>query len=143
MKRRRRVETSEDLVRAFADLFDETELETQEEVDVVLREAGLDPNQVRIRTRAVVDRAIADSPLNWRNQANKLEQERERIAKATRAIFPNRADIIAAIKRLMPQPGGQMAFAYRNPEEQTDEDLVELLTELKYLESKQQQENDE
>ena len=52
------MKTSEDLVRAFADLFDEVEPETPEEVDVALREAGYDPDQVAARMKAVAQEAL-------------------------------------------------------------------------------------
>jgi len=58
VKGRRPIETSEDLVRAFADLFDEIEPETPEEIDAVLREAGYDPDEVGARMKAVAERAL-------------------------------------------------------------------------------------
>ena len=54
--KRKPVETSEDLVRVFADFFDEVELE---DIDAVLREAGHDPDEVGARMRAVAERALA------------------------------------------------------------------------------------
>jgi len=68
VKGRRPIETGEDLVRAFADLFDEIEPETPEEIDAVLREAGYDPDEVGARMEAVAERALVDSPLNWRTR---------------------------------------------------------------------------
>jgi len=56
------VKTSEDLVRAFADLFDEVEPETPEEVDAALREAGYDPDQVAARMKAVAQEALKWPP---------------------------------------------------------------------------------
>ena len=38
MKKQRTIETDEDLIRAIADLFEEMELETPEEIDALLRE---------------------------------------------------------------------------------------------------------
>ena len=40
------IKTSAELVRAFANLFDEIEPETPEEIDQVLREAGYDPDAI-------------------------------------------------------------------------------------------------
>ena len=138
MKGRRSIETSEDLVRAFADLFDEIEPETPEEIDAVLCEAGYDPDEIGARMKAVAERALVDSPLNWRNRAQReLEAERARIAAAVKTSLLNRADIIHAIEQLVAQFGGQMAYAHRNLDSETDEDLASLLSELEYLASRQ------
>jgi len=144
VKGRRSIETGEDLVRAFADLFDEIEPETPEEIDAVLREAGYDPDEVGTRMKAVAERALADSPLNWRKRAQrKLEAERARIAGSAKTSLHNREDIIRAIEQLVTQFGGQMAYAYRNLESETDEDLASLLSELEYLASQQHSRSEE
>ncbi len=134
MDKRRPVETSEDLVRAFADLFDEIEPETPDEIDAVIREAGFDPDEMEARIRAATEQALARSPLNWRNRTSQeLESERDRVARAVRP--GDRAGLIEAIKALTRQVSGQIAYAYRNLESMTDEDLAGLLSNLEYLAS--------
>ena len=136
MKKRKSIETSEDLVRAFADLFDEVEPDTPEEIDAVLREAGYDPDEIGVRMKAAAEKALANSPLNWRNRAQKeLEDEQTRIARFTTARPGNRAGLIEAIKRLAGQVPGQVAYAYRSLALMTDEDLASLLSDLEYLAS--------
>jgi hypothetical protein len=131
--------TSEDLVRVFADLFDEVEPETPEEVDDVLREAGHDPDVVAARMRAVAEQALAASPLNWRNRAQEeLTNERAQFERSKSESPRSRADTVKAIQQLLTQIGGQakQAHAYfRNFESATDEDLMTLLSELEYLAS--------
>jgi len=126
-------------VRAFNEFLDEEDLLTPEEIDAEMREAGLDPEEVGARMHAVAERALASSPWNWRKRAVvELEQERARIADATRPAPRSRADIIGAIRELIAQTGSQLAYAHRNLEAQTDEDLADLLRELEYLASRQQ-----
>ena len=138
MKKRRAIETSEDLVRAFASLFDELEPETPEEIDTVLREAGFDPDELGARMKAAAERALNDSPLNWRSRAQReLEDERARIASTTPDLLRSRKDIIDAIKQLVGQLGNQVAYAHRNLESASDEDLASLLADLEYLASQQ------
>jgi DNA-directed RNA polymerase subunit F len=133
--------TSEDLVRAVADLFDEVEPETQEEIDAVLREAGHDPDEVAARMKVVAERALASSPFNWRNRAQReLADERARYERLASVLPRSRADILSAIQALLAQLGGrtQQAYAhFRNFESATDEDLARLLSELEYLASQQ------
>jgi hypothetical protein len=54
----------EDLVQAFADLFEQVPPETPEEINAELYDAGLDPNQVSTRINSFIERALANSPLN-------------------------------------------------------------------------------
>lgn len=144
MNKQRCIETSEDLVRAFADFFDEIAPRTPEEIDVALREAGYDPNEVGARMKTAAERALADSPLNWRNRAQReIEAARSQIAGSATAVLRSREEIIAAIEQLVAQSGSQMAYAHRNLESETDEDLVSLLSQLEYLTSKKCGESEE
>lgn len=51
--------TDEELVRVFDHLFDQTEPQTPEEVDAVLREAGYDPDELATRMDEVAQAALA------------------------------------------------------------------------------------
>lgn len=134
MKKRNLIQTSEDLVLAFASLFDELEPQTPEEVVSTLHNAGLDPDEVGARMESTAKQALAESSLNWRNRAQReLEVERERAAKLGAPESRSRVEIIDAIKRLVAQSGTQMAYAHRNLESETDEDLASLLVDLEYL----------
>ena len=141
MAKRKPLETSEELVSAFADLFDAVEFETPEEIDAVLLEAGYDPNEIAARMRAVAVQTIAESPLNWRNQTDALEEERIRLASLPSALLPSREDLIAGIESILarlPTVRRRTVMAYhRNLDEATNEDLASLLAELQYLEARQ------
>jgi hypothetical protein len=144
VKKRRRVETSEDLVCAFADLFNEVAPETPEEIDGELCAAGYDPDKIGARMQAAAEQSLANSPLNWRSRAQRqLEVERARIAGFVTTLLRSRAEIIAAIRQLVAQSGGQMVYAHRNFESETDEDLASLLADLEYLASQQRGRSEE
>jgi hypothetical protein len=138
VKKRGCVETSEDLVRVFADLFDEVAPVTPEEIDAELRDVGLDPDKVGARMQAAVEHALTESHLNWRKRARReLEDKRTQIAESVSTWVRDRAGIIAEIERLSSQFSGQLGYAYRNLESETDEDLASLLADLEYLASQQ------
>ena len=69
MDKRHPPATEEELVHANADLFNEVEPETPEEIDAVLREGGHDPDSIAARMKSIAECALARSPLNWRNRA--------------------------------------------------------------------------
>jgi hypothetical protein len=137
MNKRRPPATEEELVHAFADLFDEVGPETPEEIDAALREEGHDPDTIAARMKSVAERALARSPLNWRNRAQQeLEAERSKLDKVTPILRRGRGEIIAAIQQLLSRLQTHQlapAYAYRNFDQATDEDLSSLLAELEYL----------
>ena len=71
MNKRRSPATEEELVHAFADLFDEVGLDTPEEIDAALREGGHDPDTIAARMKSVAERALARSPLNCETEHNR------------------------------------------------------------------------
>lgn len=142
--KRKPIETSEDLVRAFADLFDEVDPGTPEEVDEILRVTGHDPDEVAAKMKATAEQAFADAMQHWRQQTlDKLEEERARLARFESTPALGRTDITRAIKNLSAQLGGQMALAHRNLEAETDESLASLLHHLEYLASQQGSEEED
>jgi hypothetical protein len=50
---------------ALADLFDEIELETPEEIDTVLREAGYEPDEVGRRMAAAAQKALNKTKVKY------------------------------------------------------------------------------
>jgi len=134
MEKRKPIETTEDLIRTLVELFDEMDPETPEEVDASLREAGYDPDESGTRMKAAAERALANSPVDWRNRAPKeVEAERSRLAEFTTSVDRSRDEILEAIQQKLAQLGGQVAHAHRNLESASDEDLAEWLSELDYL----------
>jgi hypothetical protein len=134
-------ETSKDLVEAFASLFNEVEPETPEEIDAVLRDAGHDLHEVAARMKAIAEKAIADSPLNWRERAKKdLPVALVRLKQFSLTATHDRTTIAGAIHELIAQLGAEVqpAFAhFRNLDSVSDEDLASLLADLEYLSSQQ------
>jgi hypothetical protein len=134
------IRTVEDFVRTFNEFLDEEDPMTPEEVDAELREAGFDPETVGAEMQAVAECALAESPWNWRNRAQQLEDERACFERTATASQGSREDIVGAIQQLLAQLGNRARPAYahfRNFESATDEDLASLLSELEYLDSKQ------
>ena len=138
MRKRQPPTDNEELLDALADLFDEVEPSTPEEVDKVLREAGHDPDKVATKMKAMAERALAQSPLNWRNTARReMDEERARLDGFKPDLPESRTDLITAIRKLLASlqiDQGRLAAAHhRNFEEVTDEDLASLFVELSYL----------
>jgi len=137
MNKRQPPATEEELVHAFADLFDEVGPDTSEEIDAVLREGGHDPDTIAARMKSIAERALSRSPLNWRNRAQQeLEAERSKLDRVTPIVRRGREEIIAAIQQLLSRLQARQlapAHAYRNFDQATDEDLASLLAELEYL----------
>lgn len=138
MNKRQPPSNNRELVDALADLFEETGLEEPSEIDETLREAGYDPDVVGSRFKEIADRAIAESPANWRNKARQeIDEEKMRLAAFKPSLSGDRVSLIEAIQGLLASRqtnNATLAAAYhRNLEEATDEDLASLLAELKYL----------
>jgi hypothetical protein len=129
--------TEEELVHAYADLFNEVEPETPEEIDAVLREGGHDPDSIAARMKSTAERALARSPLNWRNRAQQeLEAEKRKLDSVTPIMRRHRGEMITAIQQLLSRLHAHQlapAHAYRNFDQATDDDLASLLAELEYL----------
>lgn len=146
MSGRRTIKTSKDLLQVLADLFDEIGPETPEEIDATLREAGYDPDQVGARMAAAAERAIAQSPLNWRNRARQEREAAERKLSGFDSRAPQRRnDLLAEIRRLGDLLGPRQAVAvqYRNLDDIPDGDLESLLADLQYLEAERHRQGDE
>ncbi len=142
MKEKKAPGTEEELLARLERLFDQLEPDTADEVDIILREAGLDPEEVGARMKAAAERQFAASPLNWRNKARQEVAEAEaRLAKFSSTPTAGQADLRERIERLLRGLSAthrSVAAAYhRNLEEATESDLQSLLSELEYLTSEE------
>lgn len=128
--------SDQEFEKAFERLLYNSEPVTPEEVDALLRSEGLDPEAIAARGRAIAEKALADSPLDWRNsREQRLRAERALKAAEVRAMMP-RKDILTAICDVLAGPNALQAQAilqHRNLEEMPDEDLASLLIELEFL----------
>lgn len=142
MTKKKPLETSEEFANTLADLFNETEPETPEEIEAILREAGYDPAQLAIEMQAFAEQALKNSPLNWRNRAQQeLTAARSHFESTLSRVSRSRSELIDAIQQLLQQVGSQSQPAlahFRNFEAATDDDLASMLEELEYLKSQQQ-----
>jgi hypothetical protein len=136
--------TNEELVRVFDYLFQQTEPQTPDEVDAVLRDAGYDPDELAARVHDVAERALAESPLNWRKRAS--AQYQEAIAQLKQFLSTPRgkrsetlAGIQQALLELPPNQQAALTAHFRSLDQATDADLASLLGELEYLLAKSSQ----
>jgi hypothetical protein len=140
-------ENEEELVVAFDELFDEIPIpETEEEIDDYLRAVGYDPDEVAAHYQTLVQEALAASPLNWRNQRERLEQEQARLESTAATAPSNRVEILSAIEHLLSLVGGTQPVAAHfrslDLEQVSDNDLAELLADLQYLVEQQSRNTD-
>lgn len=127
--------TEDEVIKALDELFEEIEFEDSE-LDELLVELGYDPNLLVSTIESIVQNELAKSPLNWRNQHNRLEEERHRLESKHSNSFLGRQEIISAIQNLLGRlnVNQQQAFAhYRNLEHASDDDLASLYSELQFL----------
>lgn len=134
MPKRKPPETDAELLAAFADLFDEIEMESDEDTDEVLRAAGYDLAALDSEIRAIVDETVASSPLNWRNKQAEIAQVKERFNRMQKRLLsrPEMETTAKALIAKIPQ-SERPAIHFRNFEEMTDEDLASWLIELNFL----------
>ena len=130
MSKLKPINTDVGLAAAIGDLFDnDTGPETEEEIDYILRASGHDPDDVGNRTCAFVDGLIQEArselAINCETESKHLT---ERLAQVEPP--PTRVGLIQAIQEFIMRRGPEMATQFRNFEQQTDDDLRELFTEL-------------
>jgi hypothetical protein len=141
MNQRKPPEADSELLDRMTELFNELEIESLDEAKQILRSAGYDPTVIATEFQQKASRALAKSPLNWRNRAqHEIEQERTRLQSMTKPDISVRAKLQEAVSELMArvqQIHGRQAVAhFRNLAEVTDEDLADIAVELEYLLSK-------
>lgn len=134
MSKRKPPETDAELLAAFAELFDEIEMESDEDADEVLRAAGYDLDALDREIRAIVDETVASSLLNWRNKQAEIAQAKERFNRMQKRLLsrPEMETTAKALFAKIPQ-SERPAVHFRNFEEMTDEDLSSWLIELNFL----------
>lgn len=126
--------TYRELLEVLIELLSETEDESIEAVDIYLKNAGYDPDELVSRMRKRMKKAMDDSPLNWRNQSNQIQQNRNRLNSLKETVNGSIEEIKSEIKKLLDNSGQKLALHHRNLDlNKLDEnDLDQLLTELKF-----------
>jgi hypothetical protein len=141
MTTKKKPTTDKEILELVVDLIGEDiALNDAGEADMLLREAGLDPDALAQHYEQVAQEAWAQSPLNWRNR-DQLEKAKEHFANIQPKSTPtNRNEILEAIQALtnrLGQRGQPVLAAHRNFTEAPDEDLLSILHELEFLTSQQ------
>jgi hypothetical protein len=149
MSEKRPIESEEDLVAAFDQLFDEVPApESLEEAEKYIRGAGLNPDEFGAEISSFVASALANSPLNWRNR-NQEPIHRALAALETREkeTSADRASLLAQIPALLETLVGRFPdrqpLHYRNLTELATADLASLVQELEFLVSQDHSETNE
>ncbi len=132
-------ETYRAFLERLEDLFDQSPPESIKDAQDEIIDAGLDPEVIGERMKAIADRSISRARANWWAEA--AAQRRSALAYITRftAHIPDsRPGIEAAIRDILQQSPGlkdlpAISAHFRNFAEATDEDLKSLLLELEFL----------
>jgi hypothetical protein len=125
-----------DLLNAVADLFDEVDRESSDDPDTILREAGINPELLVSKILPVIQKELRNSPHNWRNKAEELQQAKKSLADSRRGSTMSRQNLISKIRQYIEADGElthQYTLAFRNLESLSDKDLSDLASELEFL----------
>lgn len=138
------IETSEDLINAIDDSIEKTLLDNLEEAQAYLTELGIDPVSLGKRLAERIKTLSDESSLNWRNQTEQIEEERNALGKLTDTLRGS-ADELKAQLKVMLGTSQQLALHHRNLnlEEMTASDLVQLLGELQFQQRLKPSDEDE
>lgn len=115
---------------AFYSIFAEIDPDTPEEVDEIIRAAGIDPDAYATKIRKLAKNTIAEQA---RRQIVADHQQYDRTANST---IEERKLIVQTIQKMLSMLDSKKsaAFAhYRNMESASDADLKSLLNDLTYL----------
>lgn len=134
MSKRKPIETEEELVQTVYQLFADVDPELPEEIDELLEAEGYNADAFAEEIEAFAARALAETPLNWRNRARQeIENQRQKLQKLTTSDrIVNREEIQRLLEQLRIKNPSVYAF-YRNFEDESNADLSALRAELQYL----------
>ena len=145
MKNNRHIETEEQLLQVLEEFFcDATENESIENVESQLRDLGYDIAKLEKKGRDIANLHIVNSPLNWRNRAkNEIEIAKASLdkAKSHEDKELDRKSVIDKIQMILLGLGNKnsnlVPAHFRNFETASDNDLISILKQLRYLTSDQ------
>ncbi len=126
----------EEILHAFADLLDEVVPEEPEEIERLLREAGLDPGQIESETRALIHELRSSTPLDWRNKGGQIKAIVDQHEKSRDQLPSTRDELLKIWKELNSKPQARVLSAhYRNqkPEDLSDEELASLIQDFMFI----------
>lgn len=143
MNKKHQIETEQDLINALEDFaYDVNEDESIMDVDEELKSLGYDPILIGRRFQAIASQTLAASPLDWRNTARiEIANARKELGLISRPDpkLLDKSSLIDAIQLALKSLGytepALVPAQYRNFEEATEDDLVSILQQLKYLSS--------
>lgn len=139
MSERRIPQSYKELLQVLFELFEEVEPGTPDEVASYLADRGYNREDLVLVMRTEVEKAIGESPLNWRNTVDYGHTRKFDLSQAKKKQLPSRQDILAAIRGIYTRRNVPLVAHFRNLEEATDEDLLSLLEDLQELDDEQEE----
>ena len=132
-------ETYRTFLDRLEELFDQSPPESIKDAQDELTDAGLDPDVIGERIKAIADQSIARAREScWTKVAAERQSALGSLAGFIAQTPDSRTDIEAAIRQILHQSPGlkdrlTVSAHFRNFAEATDEDLKSLLFELEFL----------
>lgn len=127
----------QDMLDAIYSIFAEIDPDTTEEVENIIRAAGIDPDDYATKTRNLAQNTLEEEA------RQRIDVARQKYDSEKSTIIGERQTVIQTIREMMARLSNQQraAFAYhRNLESESDSDLQSLLDDLSYLDSSSEQE---
>ncbi|KAB2902185.1 MAG: hypothetical protein F9K27_17570 [Anaerolineae bacterium] len=137
-------ETYRELLRLLVEFLAESGEETPDEVDEYLRDAGYIPDDLVMRMRQRMKKAMDASPLNWRNQTERIQQERDTLSRFRETLSGSVDQLKIEINTLLHSSQARLSVHHRNLnlDEMTEDDLAQLLAELQFQLSERRKASD-
>ena len=144
MSEKKHPQSFTELVRLLAQFIRDDEPESDEELHERIRDMGHEPNELATKMRARLNQAIDESPLNWRNQSDRIQRERDVLGRFNETLSGSIDQLKAEITALLRSSQARLAVHHRNLDldEMTEADLAQLLAELKFQLSEHQESSD-
>jgi hypothetical protein len=137
-------QNDDEIVDAFVDLLSEIVPEGREEIEMLLVEAGLDPEKVKQQASSLIKDLRARTPLDWRNRREILEEVRGRHDRAGSDLPSNRQGLLERLSELLSDLSLKRVHAHyrdRKPEELSDEELRSLVHDLEFIQDERHSNN--
>lgn len=129
-------ERDDEILAAFADLMGEVVPDDQDEVEMLLVEANLDPEQIENEVHKLIAEARGRTPLDWRNRQQELEEALSEHALTGSSLPSDRQSLLSLLERLLSQPASREVHAHfrrLKPEELSDEELRSLIQDISFI----------
>ena len=136
----------DEILAAFADLMREVVPEDQDEVETLLVEAGLDPKQIENEALELVAEARSQTPLDWRNRRNVLDELLSEYELIGSSLPTDRQGLLGVLEHLLSQPALRHThahFRHLEPKNLSDDELRSLIQDISFILHKESESSEE